>query len=65
MDSKKTGKNHYEAPKLTRLGDVESLTQAIFWPGSGDIWSAMVQDAGLNPPGDGCSRYLQQYCTGS
>ncbi len=51
MESKKA----YQTPDLVALGSVESITQAIIFPGSGDILSALTPD-----PDDTSGCYFDQ-----
>jgi len=55
----------YVAPKLKRYGPVEEITQAIIWPGSGDIMSQIVEDTTGRDVQDGCPRFAPGLCTGS
>jgi len=59
----------YVAPIVTRYGAVEEITKAVFWPGSGDILSQIIETLsdGELDVGDGCPNYggLSQLCTGS
>lgn len=59
----------YTVPKLTVYGRVETLTKAVAFPGSGDLWSQLIEDGGITPPGNGCdglpSDLASQICTGS
>lgn len=57
----------YVVPTLRRYGAVEEITQAVLWPGSGDILSMVTESQTGTDVNDGCPRFgpLTRLCTGS
>lgn len=52
---KQVKRKTYTAPTLKRYGAMQEITQAIIYPGSGDILSQIVEDTLGVDVNDGCS----------
>lgn len=57
----------YVVPTVRRYGAIEEITQAVIWPGSGDILSMVIENQAGVDVNDGCPRFgpLSRLCTGS
>jgi hypothetical protein len=60
------GKKSYETPVVAALGNVQDVTHALFWSGSGDILSGFVEENLGIDVDNGCSDFTSSFCsTGS
>lgn len=57
----------YVVPVVRRYGAIEEITQAVLWPGSGDILSMVTESQTGVDVNDGCPKFgpLSKLCTGS